>query len=144
MGIFLFLALSAALAITSSTALQTSGLKSAIAANENQNLSWLIPFSVGDAGGMKFELILPAGATFFLTYTIFNSVSGTAVITGQQTTAAAIGNALASAGTYFIKIDAAVFNGDTAGECDLQVAQNSSNADSLTLLKGSSLKIVKY
>lgn len=144
MGILLFIALSAALVITSSVTLVTSGLTSKIAANENQHLEWWIPFSVGDAGGMKFELILPANATFIMTYTIFNSVSGTAVITGQQSAAASVGNALAAEGTYFIKIDASVFNGDTAGLVDLQVAQNSSNADSLTILKGSKLLIAKY
>lgn len=142
-GIYNFFLLLANLAITSSTALVTSGLKSPIAANQTQKLKWWIPFSVGAAGGFKCQVVVPAGgAAFIQTVNLFDT-EGSALIYDVLTASGAFSNAIAAAGNYWIEIEATIVNGDTAGDVDLQVAQNTSNATPLTLFKGSTLEVIK-
>lgn len=125
--------------VTSSIALVTTNLTSPIAANERQQLRFWQPFSVGATGGVRALVAVPAGATAqVMTTTIVNNVTD-AIIADVQTLAAppvAVTNALASAGTHWLEIVLQVLNGATPGNVDLQMAQNTVDALTLTILNG--------
>lgn len=129
--------------ITSSTALVTSGLTSPIAANETQKFEVVIPFSVGATGGFKCQVVVPAGGVLFNASFILANTVAPGVVVAQQVASAAFGNAVANAGNHWLKISGTVKNGATAGNLDIQVAQNSSDALSLTVLSGATMEICK-
>ncbi len=136
LGIRTFYKVAANLVITSSAALISTGLLSPIAAGETQSITYWVPFSVGATGGIRLQLVVPAGGTAFIaSIKTFNQVvpSLTTVI---QTGSAVLTNALANAGTHLLEITVTVVNGATAGNVDLQVAQNTSDPLSLTVLAG--------
>src|SRR5690242_8560266 len=113
-GIYNFFLLLANLAITSSTALIISGLKSPIAANQTQKLKWWIPFSVGAAGGFKCQVVVPAGGVAFIQTVNLFDTEGSALIYDVLIASGAFSNAIAAAGNYWIEIEATIINGDTA------------------------------
>lgn len=122
--------------VTNSTTLVTVNLASAVAASETQHLRYWIPFSVGAAGGVRAQIVVPAGGSLFLaTFRIQDTVTP-AVIPALQTSSAAFTNALAVAGNHWLEIEATIINGTTAGNIDLRMAQNTANAASLTVLAG--------
>lgn len=134
--------LAANLAVAASAALVTAGLKSPIAAGQTQKLRYWLPFSVGAAGGIRAQVVVPAGgtafvATFHLVNTVAPSMTGAA-----QVASAAFTNALANAGNHFLIIEVIVVNGATAGDVDLQVAQNTSDATAMTLLRGATVEVI--
>lgn len=123
--------------IASSIALQTTGLTSPIAAGQTQSLRFWLPFSVGATGGIRAQVAVPAGGTIFLSSFMLVNTVAPAIVTPQvQVASAAITNALANAGNHWLEINATVVNGATAGNVDLQVAQNTSDVLTLTILQG--------
>ena len=129
--------------ITNDATLNTlTGMSSPIAAGQTQQLRCWIPFTVGATGGIRFQLVVPAGGTIFLaTFNLRDNVTP-ATITAIQVASAAFTNALAVAGTHWLEIIATVVNGLTAGNVALQAAQNTVDALSLTVLRGSSMNVV--
>lgn len=143
-GISSFIEITTDIPIASSTVLITTGLKAPIAANEKKKCRWWVPFTTGATGGAKCEVLVPAGGSYYLTSIVFhNSAAGT-VIQEVITAAAAFGNALANAANHFVEIEAIIHNGATAGDIDLQMAQNSSDVLTLTILKGGWLQTIQF
>lgn len=122
----------------------TIGLASPIAANQTQRCRWWIPITVGATGGVRAQIVVPAGGTIFIaSIQLFNTVAP-ALVTATQAASAAFTNALANAGTHWLAIDATIVNGATAGDVDLQMAQNTSDALSLTVLRGGTVEVIKF
>lgn len=143
-GIRRFFAKLAAQVITSSVALVSVGLSSAIAANQTQKLVWWVPFTVGATGGIRAQIAVPAGGVLFnATIELFNTVAPS-LTTATQAASAAFTNALANAGTHWLRIEATIVNGTTSGTVDLQMAQNTSDALSLTILRGGTCDVVAF
>lgn len=123
--------------IASNIVPQTTTLSFAIAAGAKVRLRWWVAFSVGATGGAQFEVLAPAAPALFLaSIVIHNAVAGTVPAQAVQTATALIGNALANAGNHFVEVEATIENGVTAGVIDLQFRQNTSDALTLTVLKG--------
>lgn len=123
-------------ALTSTTTLTTVGLTSPIAANQTQKIRAWVPLTVGATGGVRLQVVVPAGGTLFTaTIRLYNTVAP-ADITAIQTSSAVFTNALANAGTHWVLVEAYVLNGATAGSVDIQFAQNTSDPLTLTILKG--------
>lgn len=137
-----FYAVAADVPIASSAVLQTVGLTAPIAANEKQFIRVWVPFSVGATGGIRSLVAVPAGGTVLhVSTTLFNTGAGTVVPFSASTV---FTNALANAGTHYLGIQATVQNGATAGSIDVQIAQNTSDALTLTVFNGGTLKTDVY
>lgn len=135
--------IAADIAITSSVALQSVGLVSPIGANQTQNLRYFIPVNVGATGGIRAQIAVPAGGTIFMAvFKLFNNVAPS-LTTSVQTASAAFTNALANAGISWLEIEVTVVNGATAGNVDLQMAQNTSDVLTLTIKRGGFLEVTK-
>jgi hypothetical protein len=144
LGIRGIITILANLVITSSVALVTSGLSSPIAANQRQKLKWWIPITVGATGGVRVQIVVPAaGVIFSAAIKLVNNIAPS-ITTAYQSGSAAFTNALANAGTHWLEVEADIENGVNAGTVDLQIAQNTSDVLSLTVLKGGSLESVIY
>lgn len=126
-------------AITSNAVLATIGLSTPIAAGQKKKCVWWIPFTLGATGGIRFQVTVPAGGAAFAATAQINNTVAPGVTIAAQTASAVITNALANAGTHWIKVEAYVENGATAGTVDLQMAQNTSDVLTLTVLEGGSL-----
>lgn len=121
---------------TSSAALVTTGLTSPVAANQTQKIRAWIPVTVGATGGLRLQIVVPAGGTSFISsITLQNTVAPSTTL-AAQTSSAAFTNALANAGTHWLEVEATIVNGATAGNIDIQMGQNTSDALSLTILAG--------
>lgn len=129
--------------ITSSAALVSAGLNSAIAAGQTQHIRYFIPITVGATGGVRCQVVVPAGGTAFIAGIKLVNTVAPAIVTASQAASAAFTNALANAGTHWLEIDVTVVNGTTAGDVDLQIAQNTSDALSLTVLRGAIADVTK-
>lgn len=130
--------------VTSSVALVTTGLTAAIAAGQRMNVVCWVPFSVGATGGVRAQLAVPAGGTIFeLTAILCNTVAPSQTLFEQQASAA-MTSALANAGDHWLQINATIINGSTAGNVDLQMAQNTSDALSLTIKRGGTMQVTVY
>ena len=139
-----FYQVGADIAVTSSVALVSTGLTSPIAANQRQKLRFWVPFSVGATGGVRAQVVVPAGGSLFIaSIKLFNTVAPS-LTTAVQTASAAFTNAAANAGNHWLEIEVDVTNGATAGNVDLQMAQNTSDALTLTILKGGTANVVKF
>lgn len=122
----------------------TTGLTSPIAANQRQKVRFWVPFTVGATGGVRAQIVVPAGGVLFTAaIKLFNTVAPS-LTTASQLASAAFTNALANAGTHWLEIEADIQNGATAGNVDLQMAQNTTDALTLTILAGGSLEAVIY
>jgi hypothetical protein len=144
-GIKTFYPVVANVPFTSNATLTTVGLTSPIAAGQRQKIRCWIAVTVGAAGGVQVEIVCPAGiAAYTATFKLFNTVAPSLTTASQTTTPAAFGNALANAGTHWLEVEAEITNGVNAGTIDVQIAQNSSNADTMTVLLGSSMDVTKY
>lgn len=142
-GIRTFFQTVANLVVTSSAALVTTGLTSPIAAGQTQRVRFWVPFTVGATGGVRAQVVVPAGGTIFIaSIALYNTVAPS-LTTATQAASAAFTNALANAGTHWLAIDATIVNGATAGNVDLQMAQNTADALSLTVLRGATLEVIK-
>lgn len=149
-GIPNFFSIGTPVAITSSVVPVTLGTASnpfllPVAAGQKVKCRWWIKATVGATGGIRAIIVVPAGGVLFqATYKLWNTVAPSVATAAQQASGAAFTNALANAGTHFLEIDAEVWNGTTAGNIDLQVAQNTSDALTLTVLAGGSLDTVLH
>jgi hypothetical protein len=122
--------------VTNSAVLVTTGLTSPIAALEKQHLQLWVPFSVGATGGIRAQLVVPAGGVVYeLSGILHNTVAPSQTLFEQQASAV-FTNALANAGDHWLQIWATIVNGATAGNVDLQMAQNTADALSLTISRG--------
>jgi hypothetical protein len=119
----------------------TVGLLSPIAANQTQKFRAWIPITVGATGGVRVIVIIPAGASIINSVRVNNTVAD-AVTLDMQAASAAIGNALANAGTHWVEIEGLVINGATAGSIDVQVAQNTTDALTLTVEAGANMQVI--
>jgi len=136
--------INANIVVTSSAALVTTGLTAPIAAGQRMHVRIWVPFSVGATGGVRAQLVVPAAGTIFeLTATLENTVAPSSTLIEQQASAA-ITNALANAGDHWISMDATIVNGATAGNVDLQMAQNTSDVLSLTIKRGGIMEVTIY
>jgi len=143
-GIQRFFSVLANIVVTNSAALVTTGLTSAIAANQRQALKFFVPLSVGATGGIRAQIVVPAGGTLFVAaIKLINTIAPSQTV-AIQAASAAFTNALANAGSHWLEIDAIVINGATPGNVDLQMAQNTADALSLTILAGGSLEATVY
>lgn len=119
----------------------TVGLTSPIAANQTQKIRAWIPITVGATGGVRSIVVPPAGGTLLtVTTKLYNTVAPSL---STSSAATVFTNALANAGTHWLEIEAIVINGATAGNVDVQLAQNTSDVLSLTVLRGGSMDVVK-
>lgn len=144
LGIKKFLAVIADVVITSSAALITVGLTSAIAAGQRQKIRAWIPITVGATGGVRLQVVVPAGGVVYhATIKLYNSVAPS-LTTAAQNASAVFTNALANAGTHWLEVECYVLNGATAGNIDIQLAQNTSDALSLTVLQGGSADVETF
>jgi hypothetical protein len=116
----------------------TSGLQTPIAAGEKKKITWWLPITVGATGGAQVQIAAPAGGVSFVqSTTIFNFVAP--AVTGSVIqAAAAVGAALANAGNHLIIVEATIENGATAGFVQLQIAQNTTDVLTATLIAGAS------
>lgn len=121
----------------------TVGLLSPIAANQKQKIRAWIPITVGATGGVRAAIVAPAGAAIIGTVRLNNTVAPSTT-TAIRTDGTAFTNALANAGTHWLEIEADIENGATAGNVDIQLAQNTSDALTLTVLQGGSMDVIKY
>lgn len=128
--------------VTSSTALVTVGLTSPIAANQTQKFRAWIPVTVGATGGLRLQVVVPAGGTLFLATVLLVNTVAPSITSAVQTSSAAFTNALANAGNHFLLVEGDIVNGANAGNIDIQMAQNTSDVNSLTVLKGGALEVV--
>lgn len=143
-GLRRFFTVVADIVVTNSAALVTTGLTSSIAANERQKLRAWIPITVGATGGVRLQVLVPAGGVVFeATIKLFNTVAPS-LTTAEQQASAAFTNALANAGDHWLEVELTVINGATAGNVDIQMAQNTADALSLTISRGGSMDVVVY
>jgi len=144
LGIRNFFTVAADIVVTNSAALVTTGLTSPIAANQSQKIRAWIPITVGATGGVRAQIVVPAGGVVFeATFELYNTVAPS-LTTAEQQASAAFTNALANAGDHWLVIEAMIVNGATAGNVDIQMAQNTADALSLTISRGGSLDVVKF
>jgi len=130
--------------VKANATLVTTTLTSKIAANKKQNIKFWIPFTLGATGGVRLQILVPAGGTIYLgTIRLNNTVAPLETI-ATQLSSAAFTNALANAGTHWIEGQLTVINGVTAGNIDIQMAQNTTDALTLTILKGGVMQVVKF
>lgn len=143
-GVKTFYSVAANVAFTSNVTLATVGLKSAIAAGQSQKIRAWVPVTVGATGGIRLQIVVPAGGALFnATIKLFNNVAPS-LTTAVQAASAAFTNALANAGTHWVEVEADIVNGATAGFVDLQFAQNTSDVLTATVLKGGSMDVTIF
>lgn len=126
---------------TSNATLATiTGFTQPVALGQIINLRGFILLTVGATGGIRFQISIPTGGTSFTQgLVLFNTVAP-AVVSTAQTANTVITNALANAGNHLITFDTTFVVGSTAGNVAVQMAQNTSDALSLTILTGSWLE----
>lgn len=113
-----------------------------IAAGQTKKIRYWVKATVGATGGLRAQVVVPAGGTIFSSsIRLNNTVAPSSTIATQQASAA-FTNALANAGTHWLEIEVEVVNGTTAGTVDLQMAQNTSDALTLTILRGATAEVI--
>jgi hypothetical protein len=123
--------------------LATVGLTSPIAAGETQHFRAWIPFTVGATGGVRAQVVVPAAGTLFaVSIKLYNTVAPS-LTTAFQAASAAFTNAAANAGTHWLEIEGTIINGATAGNVDIQLAQNTTDALTLSVGNGATMQVVK-
>lgn len=130
------------LPVNASTVLVSTGLTSPIAAGQTQVIRAVLPITVGASGGVKVQVAVPAGGAAFVASILLANTVAPSVTVAQQLASAAFSDALANAGNHYILIEATIVNGATAGNVDIQIAQNSA-ANTTTLKRGASLDVIK-
>lgn len=133
-------------AVTSSTALVSCTFNSTITikAGQKAHVRFVLPFSVGAAGGFKYQIVVPAAPTSFNNAISIIDTVTPGVLGSVQTSSATFAGALAVAGTHICYMDLDFVNGTTAGIIDLQFAQNSSNGTPITVLLGASAWVTYF
>jgi hypothetical protein len=122
------------------------GLTQNVTANKQWYFRFWIPFSVGATGGVAFQVLPPiAPLLFLLTWRLYQfGAPGTLLDTGVQTNSAPFANAAAGAGDNYMEAELSFINGIIPGTVELQFAQNTSDALTLTILKGGLMDIIQF
>lgn len=147
-GIKVTALVTAAVPVTSNATLGAVGtffsnLNPTIAAGQTVHARWWVPFSVGATGGVRCQVVVPAGGVLFnTTIKLYNTVAPS-LTTATQAASAAFTNAAANAGTHWLEVETTIVNGATAGNVDLQIAQNTSDVLTLTVLRGAFCDVTK-
>lgn len=143
-GLRKFFQVTANQVFTSNVTLASIGLTSSIAAGQTQHIRAWIPLTVGATGGIRMQISIPAGGTLYeATFKVQNTVTPATTRTIQSTNTV-VTNALADAGSHWVEIEAYILNGATAGNIDIQFAQNTSDPLSLTVLKGGFMDVAFF
>src|ERR1700674_2934574 len=87
---------------TTNVVLATVGLTSPIAAGEFQKFRAWLPFTVGATGGIRFQIIAPAGGVVFHATIRLNNTVAPSTTTAAQNATAVFTNAVANAGTHWL------------------------------------------
>jgi hypothetical protein len=143
-GIRTVLFVPAAVTTISNTVLaNVTNLVQAVGANTTWWFRFIIPFTVGATGGIKFLVNAPAAPTIYLlSWKLLQfGTPGTLLDTAVQKAQANIANAAAGAGTNFLEAVLFFKNGANGGSVALQFAQNSSVAATLTIEQGGIMEI---
>ena len=136
--------IAANIVVTNSAVLVTTGLTAQLSANQSVHFRAWIPFTVGATGGVRLLAAVPAGGTIYeLTIKLFNTVAPS-LTTAEQQAAAAFTNALANAGDHWLEVEGTVINGASAGSLDIQMAQNTADALSLTIKRGGTMAVTIF
>lgn len=142
-GLRSFYKVAANITVSASTTLVTTGLTSPIAAGQTQHISAWIPLTVGATGGVRFQLVTPSATTLYeATFILYDTITP-GITTAIQSSSAAFTNALAQAGSHFIRIEATVVNGVNAGNLDIQFACNTA-ANGITVLATATMDVIKF
>jgi hypothetical protein len=147
-GIKVAAKINAAVVITSNAILASAGtffglLAPEIAVGQTIHATWWVPFSVGATGGVRAQLVTPAAVALFnCSITLHNTVAPS-ITDAMQVASVAFTNALANAGNHWLEVQAEVVNGVNAGTLDLQIAQNTVDVLSLTVLRGAWCDVTK-
>ena len=128
--------------VISSTALVTvPQFTMPIGINQRVLLRYVIQFSAGATGDLKYFVDAPASPTSFrqasLSVDPAGAVAGGAILTSESNTASVVS---ASAGGGLLFLNVVIANGATAGDVIFQFAQNSSEAVNTTIRAGSYLE----
>lgn len=107
-----------------------------IAANERRKIVITGAFTLGATGGFRFNLAVPVGGVVYNVYWQVREETTPAVFEDIQVAAADFTNASAVASNYWLTMTANIINGSTAGNVQLQFAQNNATANAGTLLRG--------
>lgn len=127
---------------TSNVTPATVGLASPIAALQSQKIRAWIPITVGATGGVRSLIAVPAGGVIDQVTTVLYNTGAPSVTPFSANTV--FTNALANAGTHWLVIEAVIQNGTTAGNVDITMAQNTSDALSLTVLKDGFMEVIAF
>jgi hypothetical protein len=129
-------------AFTSNVTLATVGLTTAIPINANMKIVAWIPLTVGATGGVRSLVVVPAGGVLLqVTTALYNTVTPSLTTFSANTV---FTSALAAAGTHWMEITAFIVNGTTAGTVDVQLAQNTTDANTLTVLRGGFMNVTRF
>jgi hypothetical protein len=114
----------------------TVGLLSPLAAGEEQHFNAWIPITVTGAGGFRLLVVAPAGSTTKIMTLLVNNTVTPSEIGFIPVINVATTNAIADVATHWLNLTGTILNGAVAGSIDIQLAQNTSTANTLTVLKG--------
>lgn len=141
LGIRSVFAVATSQTFTSNITPATVGLTTPIAAGQTAKVRAWVKITVGATGGLRMQLVTPAAVVSFQATILLNNTVAPSVTPTAQQASAVFTNALANAGTHWVEVEAVVVNGVNAGSLDLQFAQNTSDALSLTVLAGSTMDV---
>lgn len=103
---------------------------------QKMTVRYWVKATVGATGGLRLQVVVPAAVSKFqASIRLNNTVAPSSTIATQQSSAV-FTNALANAGTHWVEVTVYISNGVNAGTVDLQMAQNTSDALTLTILQG--------
>lgn len=147
-GIQNFYSVAAAFAKVNNTLANVPELVAAIGAGQRAHVRLYLPITLaGTAGGAAFFLTIPAApASFVQTNILIDLTTATPVFFAGSTvtTSAAFGATLNVAGNHVALIETTFVNGATAGNIQLQFAQNVTNASASTLLIGAYMAVTLF
>lgn len=134
--------LNAAVPLTTNTVLTSMGVLVPILANTTYAIRVWLPFSLaGVVSGFKFAIAGPAAPTYFISSAQVITSAAALLATTISTLGNAFASALATAATHNCIFDATLVNGASAGNVDVQFAQNVSDAGAITILRGASISV---
>lgn len=108
-------------------------------------LKFWVPFSVGATGGIRALWSALAGVTVIKnTLRLNNTVAPAQTIALQTALNTAFTNALANAGNHWIEGELIIHNTGAAGVMSLNMAQNTSDALTLTIFQGGTMEVTQF
>jgi hypothetical protein len=136
-GIKNIFVLAATQTAASATPVAVPGMTIPIAANQTLKVHFHGTVTVGATGGIRLQITVPTGGVLFNNDIVLDNTVAPLVTPFNQASSAAFANALANAGTHFVDMECTVVNGATAGSVAITFAQNTTDALTATLLRGS-------